>query len=193
MRLGTALPARSTTRSTRARLGAAALGVTLALGATACSGEDEPSDPDATAQATETAEPGPEVEAETATFQAPSGFELGEPSKKSPAVIATGPSGALVSLVEIEFPGEAPEIDRQQEIALDGLGEKFAAEDVVEVDGIEMWHVSGKESKGNYADVYGAVVDGTSVRLTIRLADAEYDEAERAAVNEQVLASWSWA
>jgi hypothetical protein len=193
MRLGTALPARSTTRSTRARLGAAALGVTLALGATACSGEDEPSDPDATAQATETAEPGPEVEAETATFQAPSGFELGEPSKKSPAVIATGPSGALVSLVEIEFPGEAPEIDRQQEIALDGLGEKFAAEDVVEVDGVEMWHVSGKESKGNYADVYGAVVDGTSVRLTIRLADAEYDEAERAAVNEQVLASWSWA
>ena len=41
--------------------------------------------------------------------------------------------------------------------------------------------------------IYGAVVDGTSVRLTIRLADAEYDEAERAAVNEQVLASWSWA
>lgn len=193
MRLGTALPVRSTTRSTRARLGAAALGVTLALGATACSGEDEPSEPDATAQATETAEPGPEVEAETASFQAPSGFELGEPSKKSPAVIATGPAGALVSLVEIEFPGEAPELDRQQEIVVDGLGEKFTAEDVVEVDGIEMWHVSGKESKGNYADVYGAVVDGTAVRLTIRLADAEYDEAERAAVNEQVLASWSWA
>lgn len=193
MRLGTALPARSTTRSTRARLGAAALGVTLALGVTACSGEDEPSEPDATAQASETAEPGPEIEAETATFQAPSGFELGEPSKKSPAVIATGPTGALVSLVEIEFPGEAPEIERQQEIVLDGLGEKFTAEDVVEVDGVEMWHVSGKESKGNYADVYGAVVDGTSVRLTIRLADTEYDEAERAAINEQVLASWSWA
>lgn len=192
MRLGTALPARSR-RSTRARVGAAALGATLLLGATACSGEDEPDSPDATAQATETAEPGPEVEAESATFQAPSGFELGEASKKSPAVIATGPSGALVSLVEIEFPGEAPEIERQQEIVLDGLGEKFTAEEVVEVDGVEMWHVSGKESKGNYADVYGAVVDGTSVRLTIRLADEEYDDAERAAVNEQVLASWSWA
>lgn len=193
MRLGTVLPARSTTRSTRARLGAAALGVTLALGATACSGEDEPNDPDATAQASETAAPGPQVEAETATFQAPSGFELGEPSKKSPAVIATGPSGALVSLVEIEFPGEAPDIERQGEIALEGLGEKFTAEEPVEVDGVEMWHVSGKESKGNYADVYGAVVDGTSVRLTIRLSDAEYDDAERDAVNQQVLASWSWA
>lgn len=192
MRLGTALPARST-RSARARAGAAVLGVTLALGATACSGEDDPSEPDATAQATETAEPGPEVEAETASFQAPSGFELGEPSKKSPAVIATGPAGALVSLVEIEFPGEAPELDRQQEIVLEGLGRKFTAEEQLEVDGIEMWHVSGKESQGNYADVYGAVVDGTAVRLTIRLADAEYDEAERAAVNEQVLASWSWA
>lgn len=193
MRLGTALPARSNRRSTRARLGAAALGTTLLLGAPACSSEDEPDSPDATAQATETAEPGPEVEAESATFQAPSGFELGEPSKKSPAVIATGPSGALVSLVEIELPGEAPEIDRQQEIVLEGLGRKFTAEDVVEVDGVEMWHVSGKESQGNYADVYGAVVDGTSVRLTIRLTDAEYDDAERAAVNEQVLASWSWA
>ncbi len=192
MRLGH-LSARPTTRSTRARLGATALGVTLALGVTACSGEDEPDTPDATAQTSETAEPGPEVEAETASFAAPSGFELGKASKKSPAVIATGPSGALVSLVEIEFPGDAPEIDRQQEIVLDGLGEKFSAEEVVEVDGIEMWHVSGKESKGNYADIYGAVVDGTSVRLTIRLSDEEYDDAERAAVNEQVLASWSWA
>lgn len=193
MRLGH-LSARPTTRSTRARLGAAALGVTLLLGASACSdSEDEPDSPDATSQPSATADPGPEVEAETATFQAPSGFEIGEPSKKSPAVIATGPEGALVSLVEIDFPGEAPEIERQGEIALEGLGEKFTAEEPVEVDGVEMWHVSGKESKGNYADVYGAVVDGTSVRLTIRLSDEEYDDAERAAVNEQVLASWSWA
>jgi len=133
------------------------------------------------------------VETESASFQAPSGFELVASEGDEPATALSGPSGAVISLVEVELAGEAPEIERQQEIVLDGLGEKFTAEDVVEVDGVEMWHVSGKESKGNYADVYGAVVDGTSVRLTIRLSDEEYDDAERAAVNEQVLASWSWA
>lgn len=166
------------------------------MGATACSDDDEPEPAQPAASASEPSEatePGPEVDGDRASFVAPAAFEPRERSEDSPAVVATGPAGSVISLIEVPLVGEPPAIDRQQEIVLDGLGEKFTAEEVVEVDGIEMWHVSGKESKGNYADVYGAVVDGTSVRLTIRLSDEEYDDAERAAVNEQVLASWSWA
>lgn len=170
------------------RAAAALLATGLLLGTTACSGDDELDEPTASASAT----PGPQVEAESATFEAPSGFELGEETDNG-ATIATGPSGALVSLVEVEFPGEAPDIERQAEIALDGLGDKFELQEPVEVDGIEMWHLSGKESKGGFADVYGAVKDGTAVRLTLRLGNDEYDAEERAAVNQQVLESWTWA
>lgn len=180
-----------------ASLATATLVITVTvLGLSSCSseGEPEPSQPAATAsESSPTSEPGPEIDGDAASFQAPNGFEMAEPSEDSPAVFATGPSGSVVSLVEVGLAVEPPILDRQQEIALDGLGEKFTAEEPVLVDDIEMWHLSGKESKGAFADVYGAVVDGTSVRLTIRLSDEEYDDAERAAVNEQVLASWSWA
>lgn len=174
----------------------ALLATVTVLGLSGCSSEDEPEPAQPAATASEpsaTTEPGPEIEGDRASFVAPAGFDLRDPSEDSPAVVATGPAGSVISLIEVPLAGEPPLLERQQEIVLDGLGEKFTAEEPVEVDGVEMWHVSGKESKGNYADVYGAVVDGTSVRLTIRLSDAEYDDAERDAVNEQVLASWSWA
>lgn len=187
MRLGQLLPTRTASR----RLGAALAATALLLGATACSGDDEPSS-EPTSSATP-AEPGPEVTADTASFEAPSGFVLAEPSKKSKAILATGSSGNLVSVVELDFPGQAPTLERQAEIAMMGLGEKFSVEEPVEVDGVEMWHLSGKEGKGRFADVYGAVVDGTAVRLTLRLANAEYDAEQRAAVNQQVLDSWSWS
>lgn len=172
------------------RPAAVLLGAALLLGGAACSGEDEPDSP--AASSSPSAEPGPEVAVDSATFQAPSGFELGEETGQG-AVIATGPSGGLLSLVEVDFPGEAPDIKRQAEIALDGLGDKFTAEEPIEVDGVEMWHLSGKESKGTFADVYGAIVDGTAVRLTVRLGNDEYDAEQRAAANQQVLDSWSWA
>lgn len=186
----------ATSRRTSRRTAAALVTTVLLMGATACSDDEEPepTQPAATtSEPSETTDPGPELEGDKASFVAPAGFQLRERSEGSPAVVATGPDGSVISLIEVPLAGEPPLLDRQQEIVLDGLGGKFTAEEVVEVDGIEMWHVSGKESKGNYADVYGAVVDGTSVRLTIRLSDVEYDDAERAAVNEQVLASWSWA
>lgn len=179
------------------RAAAAILATGLLIGASACSSDDEPDEPTAsvtpdTPAGTPAGTPGPRVEADSATFEAPGGFDLGEATGEG-ATIATGPSGALVSLVEVDFPGEAPETERQAEIALDGLGGKFEMEEPVEVDGIEMWHLSGKESKGGFVDVYGAVVDGTAVRLTLRLGNEEYDVEERAAVNEQVLASWTWS
>lgn len=164
----------------------------LLLGGTACSGSDEDEPDTPAASASTSAEPGPEVTADSATFQAPSGFEAGEETDKG-ATIATGPSGGLVSLVEVDFSGKAPDIERQAEIALEGLGDKFTVEEPVEVDGVEMWHLSGKESKGTFADVYGAIVDGTAVRLTLRLTSDEYSAGEREAANQQVLDSWSWA
>lgn len=156
-------------------------------------GTPTPAPPSTAPGASDTAEPGPEIEGEAASFQAPAGFAPGEPTEESPATFATGPAGAVISLVEVELAGQPPLLDRQQEIALDRLGPKYSSETTVPVDGVEMWHLSGREPGDEMVDVYGTVLDGTSVRLTIRLADAEYDEAERAAVNEQVLASWSWA
>lgn len=196
MRLGTLRPSTSTPTTAVRRAGAALAATALLLGATACSGDEEPDqDPAASAEPSEsvpTAEPGPEVEARTATFAAPEGFEVAKTKKKSQAVIATGPAGNLVTVVELDFPGEAPTLERQAEIAASSLGDKFTVGEPVEVDGVEMWHLSGKESKGSFADVYGAVVDGTAVRLTLRLANDEYDTAQRAAVNQQVLDSWTW-
>lgn len=180
------------------RLGVpAALLTCLLLGVTACSDDSSPdSEPSAQpSAATSSAAPaadGPEVDATTATFSVPADFEVGEPTKQG-AVIATGPSGELVSLVEVDFPAGDLPLDRQAEIAVEGLGAKFTAEDPVEVDGVEMWHVSGKESQGNFADVYGAIRGGNAVRLTVRLSGEEYDAAERAALNESILASWTWA
>ena len=108
------------------------------------------------------------------------------------AVLATGPGGDLVSLVELDFPADPPSLERQAEITLMGLGKKFEVQEPVEVDGVEMYHLSGKEAKGRFADVYGAVVDGTAIRLTVRLSGEEYDAEQRTAVNQQVLDSWSW-
>ena len=199
MRLG-ALPS---TRPTRpARAGAAVLALGLLLGASACSSDDSSSEPEGSSAGSSAGattgtevEPGPQVEAETATFEAPGGFEVAagsKGSKKSDVVLATGPGGDLVSVVELDFPGDAPSLDRQAEIPLMGLGEKFEVQEPVEVDGVQMYHLSGKESKGRFADVYGAVVDGTAVRLTVRLGDDQYDAEQRAAVNQQVLDSWTW-
>ena len=188
MRLGVPVPARATTRAP-----AALLSLGLLLGTAACSDDEDPGQqPDSAASASETAEPGPEVTADVATFEAPTGFEVGEETEKG-AIIASAPDGGLLSLVEVDFPGKAPDIDRQADIALEGLGRKFEVQEPVEVDGVEMWHVSGKESQGSFADVYGAVVDGTAVRLTLRLGSDEYDAKERAAANQQVLDSWTWS
>lgn len=198
MRLGAFPSSRPASRAprTRSRAGASLLALGLLLGATACSGDEssssEPEGSSASASTGAEAEPGPEVEAETATFEAPGGFVVAEGSKKSDAILATGPAGNLVSVVELDFPGDAPSLERQAEITLMGLGEKFEVQDPVEVDGVEMYHLSGKESKGRFADVYGAVVDGTAVRLTLRLSAEEYDADQRAAVNQQVLDSWTW-
>lgn len=192
MRLGV-LPFSRSSRS-GSRVGASVLALGLLLGASACSGDDDSSsEPEGSAASASTAaEPGPAVEADTATFEAPSGFVVAEGSGKSDAVLATGPGGNLVSVVELDFAGDPPSLERQAEITLIGLGDKFEAQDPVEVDGVEMYHLSGKESKGRFADVYGAVVDGTAVRLTLRLASDEYDADERAAVNQQLLDSWTW-
>ena len=192
MRLGDMTPS----RSLRSRTGAATLALGLLLGASACSGDDDSSsskaDSGTSAEATATAAPGPEVEAQTATFSAPEGFVVADTSKKTDAVLATGPGGDLVSLVELDFPADPPSLERQAEITLMGLGKKFEVQEPVEVDGVEMYHLSGKEAKGRFADVYGAVVDGTAIRLTVRLSGEEYDAEQRTAVNQQVLDSWSW-
>jgi len=197
MRLGVLPSSRSSRSGSRAgsRVGASVLALGLLLGASACSGDDDSSssEPEGSAASASTAaEPGPAVEADTATFEAPSGFVVAEGSGKSDAVLATGPGGNLVSVVELDFAGDPPSLERQAEITLMGLGDKFEAQDPVEVDGVEMYHLSGKESKGRFADVYGAVVDGTAVRLTLRLASDEYDADQRAAVNQQLLDSWTW-
>lgn len=129
MRLG-ALPSARPTRPARA--GAAVLALGLLLGASACSSDDSSSEPEGSSASSSTGtstgaevEPGPEVEAETATFEAPGGFEVAAGSKKSDVVLATGPGCDLVSVVELDFPGDAPSLDRQAEITLMGLGEKF--------------------------------------------------------------------
>lgn len=187
MRLGVPAPARTLT--------ATLLATGLLLGTAACSDEEDPGQEPGSAQtsgATEAAEPGPEVTADVATFEAPSGFEVGEETGQG-AIIASSPDGDLLSVVEVDFPGEAPDTDAQAEIALDGLGRKFEVQEPVEVDGVEMWHISGKESQGTFADVYGAVVEGTAVRLTLRLGSDEYDAEQRAAANQQVLDSWTWS
>lgn len=189
MRLGVHTSDRRTSR-----LAALALAAPLLLGVAACSGDDEPGDQPAASGSTSasaSATPGAEITSDVATFEAPSGFEAGETTGKG-AVIATSPTGGLVSLVVVDFPSEAPDLDRQAEIALDGLGRKFTLEDPVEVDGVEMWHAAGKESKGSFADVYGAIRDEQAVRLTIRLSGDDYSPSEMDTARQQVLDSWTW-
>ena len=192
------MPGRCDTNFSLRLLGRAVLAAAFSLGVAACSSDDEPAASEPVVSSSVTTdeqgdEPGPEIDGQAATFRAPPGFVLIEIGEDTPALAAAGPAGAIVSLVEVELAGASPALDRQEAIALEGLGAKFVAAEPLEVDGVEMWHLTSPDSRGQHVDVYGAVVDGTAVRLTIRLADAEYDEAERAAVNEQVLASWSWA
>lgn len=186
MRLGVHTP----DRRTSSRLAALAITAPLLLGTAACSSDDEPGDRPA-ASVSASATPGAEITSDVATFESPSGFEAGETTGKG-AVIATSPTGGLVSLVTVDFPGDAPDLDRQAEIALEGLGRKFTLEDPVEVDGVEMWHASGKESKGSYADVYGVIRDEQAVRLTIRLSGDDYSPSEMDTARQQVLDSWTW-
>lgn len=178
------------------RLTAATAAAALALTLAACSGEegeDDGPEASASASATVAVEPGPELEAGAVTINAPEGFEVQEQRKKnSPAVVAAGPAGSLVSIVELDFPNEAPALDRQAETALTGLGEDFTIEDDVQVDGVDMWHISGQEGDGPFTHVYGAIQDGTAVRLTVRLSGDEYSAEEREAVLQQMMDSWTW-
>lgn len=172
------------------RVAAIALAGTLALAAACSDGGAEPDGlPESSGSASAAA--GPELSGPVVSLQAPAGFEVqDEKSRKDSTslVVAASGSGDTVSLVTIPARGESPSLESQAETALEGLGAGFVIAESVTLDGVELWHIASEDTTAPAQDVYGAVHEGQSLRLTVRVSS----EDDRDEVNQQVLASWSW-
>ncbi len=197
--------------ATRNLAAAASLGLVLAIGA-ACDGSEDPG-PDPSPSATGTPgsgsptpsdEPSAEPSAEAATgpllkmpeaqVRAPEGWVKAD--GMVPTISrATPPEGiSAIRLGSIDAFGATPSLDElAQNTIMASLAEtKPKKQPNVEIDGKEVYHLSGPTDERNYLDQYGVVYKDRIVTLEIDLDTKYVSEAERAEIVESVLASFTW-
>lgn len=178
-------------------------GAALVLALAGCGGEDPtpPADPGEaststgpTGDVTESEEPGtpaadgPRVSKGSLTLNFPQGYE---PRKVGTMVVtSTGPLGEQMAVTANESMS-VQTLDESAEMGADNgsWGAKPKRAGNVVVDGVEMWHFTGKDSIGWLADTYGVEFGGYDMVLQFAtpLAAQEHD-----LVVDSVLASVRW-
>ncbi|WP_167736424.1 hypothetical protein [Nocardioides sp. 1609] len=155
-----------------------------------------PSEEPTTAEPTEPAvvpASGPELTMDVATVRLPEGWELTD-GQASFLATGTDPGAGATSFIGLsQFPSLTPDPTpaELEETVLDGdLRGRGEVQDPVEVDGVEMRRLTGRDGSSSL-EVFIALVDGDLVTLKIRQGK-DIPQDARDEVVASVLASFSW-
>ncbi len=137
---------------------------------------------------------GPELAMDVATVRLPEGWRLTE-GQASFLATGTDPGAGSTSFIGLsQFPSTTsdPTAAELEETVLEGdLRGRGMVQDPVEVDGVEMRRVTGRDGASSI-EVLIALVDGDLVTLKVRQGK-DIPGAERAEVVASVLASFRWS